>query len=59
MLHHGQYSFSPATATYDDKDLLPLQAPAYLAAALFAVDQQPPAPGATCPAPGATCPNVP
>jgi hypothetical protein len=40
---HGQYSFSPATAQYDDKDLLPLHAPAYLANALLAVDHQPPA----------------
>lgn len=40
MLHHGQYSFSPATAQYDDADLLPLQAPAYLASALQTVDHQ-------------------
>jgi hypothetical protein len=39
MLHHGQYSFSPATAQYDDMDLLPLQAPAYLASTLQTVDQ--------------------
>lgn len=39
MLHHGQYSFSPATDQYDDTDLLPLQAPPDLANALHAVDQ--------------------
>jgi hypothetical protein len=46
MLHHGQYSFSPATTQYDDRDLLPLQAPAYLANALNAADPNAPAPAA-------------
>jgi hypothetical protein len=40
MLHHGQYSFSPATEQYNDRDLLPLQAPAYLADTLNAVDSE-------------------
>jgi hypothetical protein len=44
MLHHGQYSFSPATDQYDDKDLLPLQASASLADALNAADHQPSVP---------------
>jgi hypothetical protein len=36
MLHHGQYSFSPAADQYREKDLLPLQAPQYLADTLTA-----------------------
>ena len=44
MLLHGQYSFSPATEQYDDRDLLPLQAPPYLAAALQAADHPAPPP---------------
>jgi hypothetical protein len=44
MLHHGQYTFSPATDQYADKDLLPLEAPPYLAAALHAADPAAPRP---------------
>ena len=42
MLEHGQYSFSPSVASYNDKDLLPLEAPVYLASALQATDSLPP-----------------
>jgi hypothetical protein len=42
MFHHGQYSFSPSTDQYNDKDLLPLQAPAYLADTLSTADQETP-----------------
>ena len=44
MLQHGQYSFSPATEQYADKDLLPLEAPPYLADTLRAADPAAPHP---------------
>jgi hypothetical protein len=40
MLHHGEYSFSPATDQYADKDLLPVQTPQNLADTLTTVYQQ-------------------
>jgi hypothetical protein len=38
MLSHGQYTFSPSATDYDDKDLLPREAPDSLATTLRAVD---------------------
>jgi hypothetical protein len=38
MLSHGQYTFSPSTTDYDDKDLLPCEASNSLATTLCAVD---------------------
>jgi hypothetical protein len=39
MLSHGQYTFSPSTTDYDDKDLLPHEAPDSLATTLHTVDR--------------------
>jgi hypothetical protein len=38
MLSHGQYTFSPSATTYDDKDLLPREAPDSLATILHTVN---------------------
>jgi hypothetical protein len=39
MLSHGQYTFSPSATDYDDKDLLPREAPDSLATTLCAIDR--------------------
>jgi hypothetical protein len=39
MLSHGQYTFSPSATDYDDKDLLPREAPDSLATTLCVVDR--------------------
>jgi hypothetical protein len=39
MLSHGQYTFSPSATDYDDKDLLPHEAPDSLATTLCAIDR--------------------
>ena len=39
MLSHGQYTFSPSATDYDDKDLLPREAPDSLATTICAVDR--------------------
>jgi hypothetical protein len=39
MLSHSQYTFSPSATDYDDKDLLPREAPDSLATTLCAVDR--------------------
>ena len=36
MLNHSQYTFSPSTDTYADKDLFPCEALAYLTSTLQA-----------------------
>jgi hypothetical protein len=38
MLQHGQFTFSPSSDDYADRDVLPLQAPHSLATTLQASD---------------------